>query len=292
MAFPDAVLYLERLFLWAVLYSFLGWVYESILVSIQERRPVNRGFLNGPLCPIYGAGAALAIVVLTPIKDVPAAPVVMFLLGALGASVLEYVTSWTMEKIFHARWWDYSHFRFNINGRICLIGAIVFGVFGIIIVDVTQPWVEHWTDMIPMPAFHILVCVLALACLVDFIVTVVGFSGFHERLGEFARVLERGRDKVADRLDDLGGLEMGDALRQYTDAAADRLQTYRSAATGKVRRLSENLPNAPVPVTRLYGRLLGALNYQQRRMLRSFPRMTSTEYGDLIRKLREKLVRR
>lgn len=282
------VLYIEHLFLWSVLYSFLGWVYESILVSIQERRPVNRGFLNGPLCPIYGAGAVLAIVVLTPLRNIPAAPVVMFLLSALGASALEYATSWTMERIFHARWWDYSHFRFNINGRICLIGAIIFGVFGIIIVDVAQPWVERWTAMIPMPAFHILAAVLALACLVDFIVTVVGFIGFHERLGEFTRLLERGKERMADRID------LGGALQQYTDAAADRLQTYRDAATGKVRRLSENLPDmpVPVPVTRLYGRLLGALSYQQRRMLRSFPRMTSPEYGDLIRKLREKLVRK
>ncbi|WP_191997303.1 MULTISPECIES: putative ABC transporter permease [Bifidobacterium] len=298
----DSIQYLERLFLWAVFYSFLGWVYESILVSVQERRPVNRGFLNGPLCPIYGAGAALAIVVLTPLKDVPAAPAVMFMLGALGASVLEYVTSWAMERIFHARWWDYSHFRFNINGRVCLIGAIVFGVFGIIIVDVTQPWVEHWTDMIPTTAFHILVSVLFVACLSDFIVTVVGFSGFHRRLAEFARVLERGRERMADGVNLLDGvslLDVSEALQQYTDAAAGRLQTYRDAATGKVRRLSENLtenmpkPSVPsVPVAKLYGKLLGALNFQQRRMLSSFPRMTSDEYGDLIKKLREKLVRK
>ena len=99
-------------------------MYESILVSILERRPVNRGFLNGPLCPIYGAGAVGAVVVLGQVHN----PLVVFLLSMVGASILEYVTSWVMEALFHARWWDYSDYKFNLNGRICLLGAFVFGV--------------------------------------------------------------------------------------------------------------------------------------------------------------------
>ncbi|MCZ4428067.1 putative ABC transporter permease, partial [Bifidobacterium breve] len=107
------MLALEHLFLWFVLYSFIGWIYESILVSVMERRLVNRGFLNGPLCPIYGAGAALAIALLHNMHN----PIMIFLISAIGASVLEYVTSWAMEKMFHARWWDYSDYRFNLQGR-------------------------------------------------------------------------------------------------------------------------------------------------------------------------------
>ena len=83
------MLFVEKLFLWFLLYSFCGWVYESILVSILERRPVNRGFLNGPLCPIYGAGAVGAVVVLGQVHN----PLVVFLLSMVGASILEYVTS-------------------------------------------------------------------------------------------------------------------------------------------------------------------------------------------------------
>lgn len=95
------MLFVEKLFLWFLLYSFCGWVYESILVSILERRPVNRGFLNGPLCPIYGAGAVGAVVVLGQVHN----PLVVFLFSMVGASILEYVTSWVMEALFHARWW-------------------------------------------------------------------------------------------------------------------------------------------------------------------------------------------
>lgn len=96
---------LEYLFLWFLLYAFIGWVYESVLVSVSERRWVNRGFLNGPLCPIYGCGAVLAIVLLHDFTS----PIEIFLISSFGASILEYITSWGMEKLFHARWWDYSH---------------------------------------------------------------------------------------------------------------------------------------------------------------------------------------
>ena len=129
------MLAVEHLFLWFLFYSFLGWVYESILVSVQERRFVNRGFLNGPLCPIYGTGAVLASLLLGGLSG---HPVLLFLVSALGASVLEYATSWAMERLFHARWWDYTDFRFNLNGRVCLLGAVVFGLGGVAIVRVVQ----------------------------------------------------------------------------------------------------------------------------------------------------------
>lgn len=93
------MLLLEYLFLWFLFYSFAGWVYESILVSVSERRLVNRGFLNGPICPIYGCGAVLAIVLLHDLHN----PFAVFLISSIGACMLEYVTSWGMEKLFHAR---------------------------------------------------------------------------------------------------------------------------------------------------------------------------------------------
>ena len=85
---------LEYLFLWFLLYAFIGWVYESVLVSVSERRWVNRGFLNGPLCPIYGCGAVLAIVLLRDFTN----PIEIFLISSFGASILEYITSWGMES--------------------------------------------------------------------------------------------------------------------------------------------------------------------------------------------------
>lgn len=90
------MLMLEYLFLWFLFYSFAGWVYESILVSVSERRLVNRGFLNGPICPIYGCGAVLAIVLLHDLHN----PFAVFLISSIGACMLEYVTSWGMGKSY------------------------------------------------------------------------------------------------------------------------------------------------------------------------------------------------
>ena len=147
---------LEYLFLWFLLYAFIGWVYESVLVSVSERRWVNRGFLNGPLCPIYGCGAVLAIVLLHDFTN----PIEIFLISSFGASILEYITSWGMEKLFHARWWDYSKRKFNIGGRVCLIGAVVFGAFSVVLVLVLHPFVKSLTDRLTDAAFNWICAIL------------------------------------------------------------------------------------------------------------------------------------
>ena len=108
---------LQMYFLFFIIYSFLGWIIEVILCSIIEKKIVDRGFLIGPICPIYGCGAVIITLALSSYKD---DWIVVFCMAVILAGALEYFTSYAMEKIFHARWWDYSNNKFNINGRICL----------------------------------------------------------------------------------------------------------------------------------------------------------------------------
>lgn len=115
--------------------SVAGWVFEVIMCSVSEGYLVKRGFFYGPYCPIYGFGAAFDLAVLGSIHN----PFAVFALGALLAWALEYVTSYALEKAFNARWWDYSHMRFNLNGRICLAGGVVFGIFAVFLVFAVQP---------------------------------------------------------------------------------------------------------------------------------------------------------
>lgn len=138
------IITLEHYFLWFLFYSFVGWMYESILVSCQQHRLVNRGFLNGPLCPIYGTGAILGVAILGNVHN----PIIIFLISMVGATILEYTTSWVMEQLFHARWWDYSNFRFNLQGRVCLLGALIFGLGGVGVVLGSQPYVERVLDSV------------------------------------------------------------------------------------------------------------------------------------------------
>ena len=107
------------------IFSFGGWLFECAISLFRDHEVVNRGFYNGPYCPIYGSGALLFLLVMQW-TDRPLEP---FFFGGLVACVLEYFTSWLMEKLYKARWWDYSNWPFNINGRVCLYGFLTFGTF-------------------------------------------------------------------------------------------------------------------------------------------------------------------
>lgn len=181
---------LENYFLWMMICSVFGWVYEIILCSVIERKFINRGFLNGPYCPIYGCGAVLDILILGEIDN----PVLLFFLGIIVTCTLEYLTSYGMEKMFHARWWDYSHMKFNINGRVCLLGALVFGTFSVLLIRVLHPMVEVWINRIPAAWRHIITAFVLVIFLIDNVVTFRGMSGFAEKLEELKVYIRHARE--------------------------------------------------------------------------------------------------
>ena len=122
------------------IYSILGWLGETLYVSIPKKQFIDRGFLIGPYCPIYGSGAITIIIYLTQYKE---NPLTVFLMGIILCSILEYFTSYIMEKLFNARWWDYSNDKYNLNGRICLKNSIIFGLAGIAVIYLTQPLINN-----------------------------------------------------------------------------------------------------------------------------------------------------
>ncbi len=129
-------------FLDFILFSFMGWIYECTYCMVKSGHWENRGFLFGPICPIYGVGAVTAITVFNRIgsfagQDTPLWQI--FLICMAGSAVLEFTTSWVMERLFHAVWWDYSDVPLNVQGRICLPASIGFGVAGIVVVKLLTP---------------------------------------------------------------------------------------------------------------------------------------------------------
>ncbi|MBS7021081.1 MAG: putative ABC transporter permease [Firmicutes bacterium] len=128
---------IEMLFLLFMIYSFLGWMMEVVCCFSISKKIINRGFLIGPYCPIYGFGALFITLFLDliPSKN----PIFIFITCILICSFLEYSTSYILEKIFHARWWDYSDKKFNLNGRICLETMVPFGILGLLIYYITNP---------------------------------------------------------------------------------------------------------------------------------------------------------
>lgn len=119
------------------IYSFLGWIMEVTLTLITDKKFVNRGFLLGPCCPIYGCGCILLNLLLQNyVNNI----IVLFILTMFTCSLLEYITSFLMEKIFKLRWWDYSQMRFNINGRICLETMTPFSILGVLAIKYATPF--------------------------------------------------------------------------------------------------------------------------------------------------------
>lgn len=130
---------LYNILAWFYIYSFFGWIWESLYVSAKNRKWVNRGFVRGPLVTIYGVGAVTVYLVLKPLQGYP---VGLYFGGVLTATLLEYVTGVLMEAIFHTNWWDYSDKKFNFQGKICLGSSIAWGFFSLVLFYVLQPFVE------------------------------------------------------------------------------------------------------------------------------------------------------
>lgn len=137
---------IKIIFLLFIFYSFLGWLMEVTCKLIQYKRFINRGFLMGPICPIYGHGAIIMLILL---KDFASNPFILFVMSMLVCTTLEYLTSYFMEKIYHARWWDYSQRKFNINGRVCLNTIIPFGLLGLFIMYVSNPFLIKNIESLP-----------------------------------------------------------------------------------------------------------------------------------------------
>ena len=172
--------------LFFAVYSVIGWLYETALCSFEERKAVNRGFLMGPYCPIYGCGALLFILLLGS----EGSPLLIFFLGAFVACAIEYSTSAVMERLFHARWWDYSKFRFNLNGRICLGAAMIFGAFAVLLIKLLHPAVSGILFSLPKVIILAMSAAFTVVFILDLFFTLRGFDGFHQGFpdnGELSR---------------------------------------------------------------------------------------------------------
>ena len=150
-----------------LVYSFLGWIVEVIFTFFVEGKLVNRGFLVGPLVPIWGTGAILITLGLKPDDSVFS----LIISSAFIGTVLEYIVNYVMEKIFKVRWWDYSQFPFNINGRVCLITSCMFGIAGLLVIKVFNPLFIKLFLMINESVFCISVSVLIVLACIDFCVS-------------------------------------------------------------------------------------------------------------------------
>ncbi len=189
----------EIIVLWFI-YSFLGWITETLYTSIPKKKFQDRGFLTIPIIPIYGFGALIVIYLLQPVSD---HPLVIFPAAIVATSLLEYVTSYIMERLFNMRWWDYSQRKYNIKGRVCLRNSLLFGLLSIALVNYIHPLVK--TLIAPLSQRQ-----LELGSLV--IITIVSIDTVHAvlfslRFSKLAVELARIRESLSEREVSLPDLE-------------------------------------------------------------------------------------
>lgn len=199
---------------WFFVYSFLGWLWETAYVSVRKKKFVNRGFINGPLCTIYGMGAVSIYLILKPFGDNLA---VLHIGGVVVATILEYITGWLMEKIFHTRWWDYSHRKYNLQGYISLGTSLGWGVFTVLLFEVLQPAVSWFTDLYPQKIGEILLIVIMILYALDFITSAWAAFGLTKNFA-----------KVEDMMEDITQYLHSSRLYETKEEIRERLETVRA----------------------------------------------------------------
>lgn len=238
------------------IYSFLGWCMEVVFCTVRTGKLVNRGFLNGPVCPIYGFGMVIVLAVLGRFSDNIA---LLFFGGMVLTSALELVGGWALKKFFHTTWWDYSEKPLNIGGYICLQFSLAWGVCVVLAVRFLHRAVEAFVHWIPFPLGVVLLCILMAYFLADTVVTVLAVCRINRNLtllSATAAQRERMQEKQAAHR---AALEEKRAQMQQT---AEQLRAEWIARSSKLQRRI------------------------QRRLLRAFPRMRNERDGEALRRVR------
>lgn len=287
----------QVLFLFFI-YAFLGWCTEVCYVTLLKGEFVNRGFLNGPLCPIYGFGAVLVLSLLLPLRE---SKLLLFLCGTLLTSALEWLTGFLLEKLFHQRWWDYSDEPFNLGGYVCLRFSLGWGAACLFVVYLLHPTVELVIHLLPRPVGTVLLCALVVAMAADLAATVNTITKFNRRLSQIDELAAKMRelsdeigenlaDKVLDAAEKSGDWkeeleDRTELLRSRAEELREEVQTWKDSAQFRRAARQEELEQ-------LHKRLEETMNskgFGQERLLRAFPKLRSLDHKQALEDLRRRL---
>lgn len=301
-----------KLTLFFSVYSMIGWLCESIYCSIPQKRWINRGFLNGPFCPVYGFGALLILAVLSPLLGVfefPLELIVLFFTATLLTSVLEYVTSVLLEKLFHTSWWDYSNHKYQIHGRVCLMNSLLFGVMSTLVLKVLHPLISSLLTAIPRIVSFPLAGGLFVYFILDGTVTTIGILRMNGKLAQLQTILDEIRERTTAVAEtNLAGLEHSlDELRDKADEfKSETLLSLRQALeelrlktddvkTESIERLRNSILDFVNDENRIRLRMLqdkqeyleSQTHPMHRRIMEAFPHMRSIQSPESFQRFRQ-----
>ncbi len=253
-----------------IIYAFLGWCYEDAFAAVNNVKFVNRGILNGPVCPIYGVGMLIVVLCLWSLRD---RPLLLFLGSALLTTALEFVTGFVLERVFHDKWWDYSDMPFNIKGYVCLKFTILWGLAASFIIGAIHRFIYMLIEKTPFVLGVILLAVFSAAFIADFIVTLTALVKLPKKLkamAEAERALRAVSDKIGENISDttIAAKEKGEALAEENKP---RLEELKAEYEKKKKELSAMLER----------------NFVQRRIFKAFPNLKNGRYKAIFDRISE-----
>lgn len=285
------------LILYFFVYGFLGWCTEVAFAACKERKFVNRGFLNGPICPIYGIGVGIVVQFLTPYKE---NLVLLYIASVVMVTALEWVTGFILEKIFHNKWWDYSKMPLNLNGYVCLLFSLIWGVACVLIVDFIHPLIHKVLSWIPFPVGMTLIVVLSIAMFVDLYVTastILKMNKHLEKMKEIAADLHRISDELGESIyqEVVEVLERKDGWKLKVQEASgdfkDKIQGASGGVKDKIQGVSDEAMEKIADLKKKYKEIEGKGTQVSRRLLKAFPRIESERYREAMEDLKKFLRR-
>lgn len=279
-----------------IIYSFLGWTVEVSYHAVTLGKVVNRGFLNGPVCPVYGCGVVVVFAVLEIVgrafgidTNIETANVlVLFVIGLVFATLIELIAGFLLDKLFHARWWDYSDRKFNLNGYICLGFSIIWGLAIAFVLRVIQPGIERLVDSIPKTLSLILLICIYVGFTADIVITVLTVLKFNKEL-EKMQAMQQSILRLSDGMSEAignGTIKVVNRIETELDEAAvvreeikETVEAKKEEHQAKKAELLEKLEQKKAEFERSH--LFGT-----GRLLRAFPYMKHRKYQDVLDMLR------
>lgn len=253
-----------------IVYGFLGWCCEVGYATFELRKFVNRGFLNGPICPIYGFGIVFVVSILTPIKN----NLLILFLGSLAlTTLLELIVGWGLETLFHNQWWDYSMYRLNFKGYICLRFSLIWGLACTCVMDLVHPFIMQGIRALPRIPGNILISIMVIVFITDIIVTVSAIFKLNERL----RVLNEIQIQLDRVSNEIGGNIHGGVSEALE--VSDKVIANISDITDGLGETKQKLLNEKEELTKKYQEVLSEKVFGQNRLLKAFPEMKNKTYS-------------
>lgn len=279
------------------IYAFLGWCTEVSYAALVTGKFVNRGFLNGPVCPVYGFGVVIVLTCLSPLEN---NLLFLFAGSVVLTSALEWLTGFVLEKLFHQRWWDYSDEPFNLNGYVCLRFSVAWGFACMFVVKLLHPTVLLFIRIIPKPVGIALLVVLGAVMAVDLTATVSAIVKLNRRLeqiDELAAKIKEASNEFGENLADrvLDAAERGAGWKEDIDELAFRLAERRAELADEIEEWEQRREERTAQVRGQLEEwrngvqeLLERESFVHSRLLRAFPRLRSIDHGGALERLRRR----